>query len=34
MACDPAINSPRVPDAADMRGQFPPNDLDQLLDHL
>ena len=33
-SADPTINSPRVLDAPDIRGQFPPNDLDQLLDDL
>ena len=33
-AGDPAIDSSSVLDATDIRGQFPPNDLNQLLDDL
>jgi hypothetical protein len=33
-AGDPAINRASVLDAADISGQFPPDDLNQLLDDL
>jgi hypothetical protein len=31
-ATDPAVNSAHILDAADLRGQFPPDDLKQLRD--
>jgi hypothetical protein len=33
-AGDPTIDSPRILDAADIRGQFPPDNLNQFLNNL